>query len=66
MKSYTFEYVALVLTIALICGVFAWIGSESLWLALIILGVFTSIAIAFLLGRKIGRSEMNVRTNRTH
>ena len=66
MKSYTFEYVALVLTIALICGVFAWLGSESLWLALIILGVFTSIAIAFLLGRKTGRSEMNVRTNRTH
>lgn len=66
MKSYTFEYVALVLTIALVCGAFSWIGSESLWLALIILGVFTAITIAFLLGRKTGRSEMNVRTNRTH
>lgn len=59
MKSYTFEYIAFVLGIAIFGGVFAWLGSMELWLALAILAAFAIINIAFLLGRNAGRNEVN-------
>ena len=58
MKSYTFEYIVFVLFVALLAGVFAWLGSVELWIAAAVLGIITSLIISFLLGRKFGRSEM--------
>lgn len=58
MKSYTFEYIVFVLFIALLAGVFAWLGSVDLWLALGVLVTFAVVIITFLLGRKFGRVEM--------
>lgn len=66
MKSYTFEYIVFVLAIAIFGGVFAWLGSIELWLALSIIAAFAVINITFLLGRKAGRSEFVGRKNRTH
>lgn len=66
MKSYTFEYIALVLAIAIFGGVFAWLGSIELWLALSIIAAFAIINIAFLLGRKSGRREINEQRNRAY
>lgn len=66
MKSYTFEYIAFVLAIAIFAGVFAWLGSIELWLAISILAAFAIINITFLLGRKTGRSEVNERRSRAY
>lgn len=52
--SYTFEYIALVLVIAVFAGAFAFVGSVSLVLAGAIIGVLAIVIIAFLLGRKFG------------